>query len=398
MISDLVSRLEPSVTLALAAKAKELKDQGLDVISLTVGEPDWPTYPHIVEAGVEALRSGRTRYTPASGIPELRREIAASTSRQLGIEYKASQVTVTAGAKFTIFAALQSLLNPGDGILIPVPYWLSYTAMADLCRARAQLIETDHTTHFKINGRMLREAITPESKVLLLNSPNNPTGIAYTESELRELAEVLRDHPHIAVVSDDIYNLLVWDQDLAPHILHVAPDLKDRVLSINGASKAYAMTGWRMGWAVGPEPLIAAMGAYTSQTLGCPPSISQYATLAALTGSDESLKQTRQSLRIRKELGKKLVQDVSGLKLAEPDGAFYLWMDVTAFLGKKSSDRVIQDSRDFCQALLEEERVVVVPGQEFGVDGFMRASFALSEKDLTEAFVRIQRFCGKISG
>lgn len=282
--------MKPSPILMLAAKANELKASGKDVISMTIGEPDWDTYGSIKDAAIASIKEGKTKYTPANGIPDLREAIAEQISSDLNVNYSANDVTVTSGAKFILFSALQSLCDPGDEVILPAPFWASYSTMVELAEGRPRVVVCGPEHNFKLTGPLLEQAINPKTKALLLNSPSNPTGMFYSRQELTAVAEVLRKHPHVMVISDDIYNRLCHeDCDLAPHILHVAPDLKDRVLVMNGASKSYAMTGWRLGWAAGPKTLIDAMTAYQSQAVSCASATSQYAALHAIKNSDSDV-------------------------------------------------------------------------------------------------------------
>ena len=278
MLAERVKNLKPSPTLALAAKAREMKKNGLDVISLSVGEPDWDTFAPVKEAGKADIDQGFTKYLPASGLAELREAVCRQTNADLGTDYKTSQVTITTGAKFVVFAAMQALIDPGDEVIIPAPYWVSYPTMAELAGGVPVAVACDKADGFKLSADKLRAAIGPKTKMLLLNSPSNPTGQVYTKEEFSALAEVLRQHPKMVVLSDDIYNRLVFDESgLAPHLLQAAPDLAERTVLVNGVSKTYSMTGWRVGWGIGPEAVIAAMGKYQSQSVSCACSISQKA-------------------------------------------------------------------------------------------------------------------------
>ena len=389
MLSQLVSELKPSPTLALASKAKELKAQGHDVISLTVGEPDWETYAKAKEAGKEAIESGQTRYTPASGTPELRKAIAGMINSQIGTDYEFTQVTVTSGAKFILFSALSTLLDPEDEIIIPAPYWVSYTAMANLCRAKSVIVEGQEANGFKITADQFKTAITDKTKVFLLNSPSNPTGMVYSKQELSEIAEVLKANPKVVVLSDDIYNQLSFNEDkFAPHLLQVAPELKDRVVCVNGVSKAYAMTGWRIGWATGPKEIISGMTNFQSQALGCSSSVSQAASLAAIQYTQNDINLALETLSQRRSFGLECLNEVDGFDLQTPEGAFYFWVSIKDVLAKSG----LEDSRAYSQKLLEEHNVVVVPGQEFGMDGFIRLSYAVPNESMKQAADRFSEF------
>lgn len=385
-LSKRAQNLKTSPTLFLVAKAKELAAQGHDVISLTVGEPDWPTFTSASQAGIEAIEKGMTKYSPASGTVELRKTIAKKLSREIGIEYSEKEITVASGAKFVLFAALQVLMNEGDEIIIPAPYWVSYPTMAELAGAKPVLVECGEEVNFKITASMLEKAINEKTKAFLICSPSNPTGIQYSEQELQELAEVLKKHPDIVIISDDIYNRLTFSGDkVAPHILKVAPELRDRAVLINGGSKTYSMTGWRIGWGSGPQNLITAMADYQSQSTGSPSTIAQYALQKSIEQSETDIEEVVKKLIRRKDLAVQGLQEISSFRVIEPDGAFYLWVDIKSCLGKTLNGRKLESSRDFCDVLLNTYFVSTVPGIESGVEGFMRLSFAVSEEDMQRA-------------
>lgn len=398
MLSKRAQNLKPSPTLAIAAKAKELSAQGHNVISLSVGEPDWDTFSPIKEAACNAIQAGQTKYGPAAGSPQLRTAIAHKTQQLLGVEYKPSEVTVSVGAKFILFAALQMLLDPGDEVLIPAPYWVSYPTMVELADGKPVIVPSDELTGFKAQAVHLEKKVTPKTKVLLLNSPNNPTGQMYTRPEIEGIVSFMRRHPHVFVISDDIYNQLVFEGDaVAPHILHVAPELKERVLVVNGASKTYSMTGWRLGWALGEEKLIQAMSNYQSQSVSCASPFTQTAMLAGLQSCDEDIKHAVDKLRERRDLFVEALNHVPGWRSNYPQGAFYVWADIRALLGRTWHDRTLKDSSDVAAALLESQYVAVVPGGESGLEGYVRLSFALHERDLNEAVKRIRLFTDSLS-
>ncbi len=398
MLSQRMKELKPSPTLALAAKAKLLQSQGFDIISLTVGEPDWPTYKAAKEAGKKAIDDNKTLYTPASGIAELRKEVAQITSQQLKVQFKDSEVTVGSGAKFIIYAAFAAILDPKDEVIIPSPYWVSYPTMVELAGGVAHIVECGPESQFKLTAELFKKSITPKTKALLLNSPSNPTGAEYNLEELKALAEVLKKNPQIAIISDDIYNQLSFThKGLSPHILHVAPELKERCISINGMSKAYAMTGWRMGWAAGPELIIKAMGNFQSQTTGAPSSISQWASVAALQHCAQDVKDSLVALKERKDYFIELLSKVKGMEIFKPDGAFYLWVDVRNWVGKTYHNRPLLDSRMISEKLLEDEKLAVVPGLEFGYEGYLRLSFATRKEDLKKAAERFEHFVSQLT-
>jgi aspartate aminotransferase len=397
MISERAKSLKPSPTLALAAKAKELAAQGHDVISLSVGEPDWDTLECAKKAGIEAIQKGQTKYTPANGIVELRKAIATQTSADLGVSYTADDVTVSSGGKFTLFAALQMVVDPGDEVIIPAPYWVSYPVMVELAGGKSKIAVCDETVNFKLTPDILRKNLTPKTKVLILNSPSNPTGLMYTRDELSALAKVLSDFPKVLIISDDIYNRLVFTGDVAPHILQVAPELKPRTLVMNGASKTYAMTGWRMGWAMGPQEWVKAMSNYQSQSVSQAATMTQWATLAAIENGAKEFAVTLKELKARRDRGLPLLKAIPGMKVSSPDGAFYFWPDVRAYIGKKYQGKAIATASDFSNLLLAEKKVAVVPGIEFGMEGYVRLSYALKEARMGEAFDRIKSFVSELA-
>lgn len=390
-LSKRAQNLKSSPTLFLVAKAKDLAAQGHDVISLTVGEPDWPTFETPSVAGIEAIQKNITKYTAASGTIELRNAIAAKIKSEIGQSYTAKEVTVGPGAKFVIFAALQMICSPGDEVIIGTPYWVSYPTMVELADAVPHIVECGEAEHFKITPEKLEKAINSKTRALLFCSPSNPTGLLYSAEELKALAEVLRKHPQVAIISDDMYNRLVFDGTLvAPHILQVAPDLRERTVVVNGGSKAYSMTGWRIGWAAGPDKLIAAMADYQSQSTGSPSSISQHAAMAAIKNCEPDIADVVKKLIARKDAGLAELKNVPGFKVSNPEGAFYFWVDINGCLGKSFGDMQIRTSKDFCDVLLDKFYVATVPGSECGSEGFMRLSFAVSEESMKRAVDRMK--------
>lgn len=396
-LSKRAQNLKTSPTLFLVAKAKELAAKGHDVISLTVGEPDWPTFKAPSDAGIEAIQKGLTKYTPANGTIELRKAISEKIKDELGFDYGVKQITVASGAKYIIFAALQMLCSPGDEVIIATPYWVSYPTMVELADGVPHIVECGETENFKMTPELLEKAINLKTKAFLFCSPSNPTGLQYTADELKALGDVLRKHPQVAIISDDIYNRLVFDgSKVAPHILHVAPDLKDRTILVNGGSKAYSMTGWRIGWAAGPENIITAMADYQSQSTGSPSSISQHALLSALKSSEADVNDVVKKLIARKSSGLKELATVEQFKVAEPQGAFYFWVDIRAVLGKSFNGQIIRTSKDFCDVLLDTFFVATVPGVECGTEGYMRLSFAVSEETMKRAVGRMKEFVSQL--
>ena len=397
MLSKRVSNLKPSAVMALSAKAQQRKAEGSDVISLSLGEPTWPTPQSICVAGKKAIDEGHTKYTPANGSLKVRESIAAYTSKQTGMEYSPNQVTVSIGAKFILFSALQSLCDPGDEVLVPAPYWVSYPAMTELAGAKLKALYCHPYHNFKLQPKDLDQEISSKSKVLILNSPNNPSGAVFSTSELKALGEVLRAHPQIYILSDDIYNELYFSQAVAPHLLQACPDLKDRVLCINAVSKNYSMPGWRVGWAVGNPELINAMSRFQSQSVSCTSSISQEATAWALKNCEKEVQETREFLIKIKELALQQFQNIESLDIFPPEGAFYLWVGVKKLFGKSCAKREIKSSADFVESLFDAQSVLCTPGEAFGYPDYVRIHFAVDEKILLDACSRIRKFITALS-
>jgi len=392
MLSKRAQSLKPSPTLFLVAKAKELQAKGHNVISLTVGEPDWETYPAAAQAGIEAIQKGFTKYTAASGMIELRKAIVERIKADLGLDYTVNEVAVTSGAKYAIFAALQVLCDPNDEVIVHSPYWVSYPAMAELADAKPRIVTCDESMGFKITAEALRKNINDKTKVFLFCSPSNPTGFVYSKEELKQLGEVLKEFPRVCIISDDMYNRLMFDgSNCAPHILQVCPELKDRTILINGGSKAYSMTGWRIGWALGPQKVIQSLGDYASQSTGAPSSIAQAAVMAGLQKCESNIHETSIVLKQRKVKAMEEFKAIPQFKVFEPQGAFYFWVDVRKALGKSLEGVAITTSKDFCQTLLEKYFVATVPGEEFGNPGYMRLSFATSTEKMSEAIGRMKQ-------
>lgn len=397
MISNRAKGLKGSPTLALAAKAKELQNEGKDVISLSVGEPDWDTFASIKQAAIRAIEGGQTKYTPTSGTIELRRAIAKKTQDELGLPFTPQQVTVSSGGKYVLFSALQCLINPGDRVIIPSPFWVSYPEMVELAGGLPVIVPCPADSNFKLTPSSLEKSLSLGAKMLILNSPSNPTGEMYTADELKALSDVLLRHPEVVVLSDDIYNKLVFCQPpLAPHILHVCPELTNRTLIINGVSKTYSMTGWRLGWAVGPIDVIQVMDKYQSQSTSCASSISQAATLAALTGGDQELHGALEMLKQRRDFIYGELKTLKGVQVTEPQGAFYIWPNISSFFGKTFRNQKIGGSLDFSRLLLEAESVATVPGSDFGLEGYLRMSFVLEQSRMHQAIDRIKKFISEI--
>ncbi|MBN9363955.1 MULTISPECIES: pyridoxal phosphate-dependent aminotransferase [unclassified Devosia] len=397
-LSDALSRIQPSATVAINSKAVEMKRQGQDVISLAAGEPDFDTPEHVREAAIRAINSGKTRYTAVDGIPELKEAVAQKFKRDNGLDVTAADCFVSSGGKQIIFNALMATLNPGDEVVIPVPYWVSYPEIVRLCDADPVFAVADASTGFKLKPEVLEQAITPKTKWLILNTPSNPTGAAYTREELRGLADVLLRHPHVHILTDDIYEVLVYDGGTFATIAGVEPKLMERTLTMNGVSKSHAMTGWRIGYCTGPRPLLGAMNKLQSQSTTNPSSISQWAAVEALNGPQEFLKGWRDVFQGRRDLVVAGLNANTGLDCLTPEGAFYVFPSVKRLLGKTSGGgRALTDDAAFVLALLDETGVALVHGTAFGLAGHMRLSYAASNAQLEDAVSRIQDFCAKVS-
>lgn len=395
--SAALRRIAPSATIAISAKARALKAAGRDIIALSAGEPDFDTPDNIKEAGIAAIRAGKTKYTDPDGMPELKAAICAKFKRENGLDYKPSQVHIAPGGKPVIFNALVATLNPGDEVIIPAPYWVSYPDMTLLAGGTPVAVETTAESGFKITAQALEAAITPKSKWLIINSPSNPSGGAYTRAELQAIADVLLKHPHVWVLTDDMYEHLVFDDFEFTTIAQVEPKLYDRTLTMNGVSKAYAMTGWRIGYAAGPEPLIKAMAKMISQTTSNPASISQWAAVEALNGTQDFIKPNAKLFQERRDLVVSMLNQAQGIHCPTPEGAFYVYPSCAGLIGKTApSGKVIQSDEDFANELLEAEGVAVVHGAAFGLSPFFRISYATANDVLEDACTRIQRFCGSV--
>ena len=396
-LADSLARVKPSATIAVTNKARELKAAGKDVIGLGAGEPDFDTPDHIKAAAKAAIDAGETKYTAVDGMPELKAAICEKFARENGLTYTPSQITVSTGGKQVLYNALMATMNPGDEVLIPAPYWVSYPDMVLLAGGEPVAIDTSIDTDFKITPELLDAAITPKTKWLIFNSPSNPSGAGYTRDELKGLTDVLMKHPHVWVMTDDMYEHIVSPPFEFATPAQVEPGLYDRTLTCNGVSKAYAMTGWRIGYAGGPEALIKAMGKIQSQSTSNPCSISQHAALAALTGPQDYIAESRVAFQRRRDLVVSMLNQAAGLKCPTPEGAFYVYPDLSALIGKTApSGKVIETDEDFANELLEVEGVAVVFGAAFGASPCFRVSYATSDKTLEEACSRIQRFCGSL--
>ncbi len=400
MLSEKAKKLKPSPTLALSARAQEMAKAGKNVISLAVGEPDWDTFNYIKDAAKHALDQGFTKYTPAAGYPEFRKAFVDGIKRDIGLDYDSSQCMVGLGAKQTIYNALQVLCNHGDEVIIPAPYWVSYPTMAELADAKPVIAVCPREHNFKLTPEILKRALSSKTKVLILNSPNNPTGEVYTAQELKDIATVL-ERTAVWVISDDIYDKLVFPDGMhiAPHIGQQNEKLKERLLIANSLSKTYSMTGWRLGSLVGDKKVIDACSNYQSQSASCAVSFAQKAGVVALTGPQTDVVKAVQDLKRRRDMFYGGLSKIEGLELNQPQGAFYAWANISGFFSRKSTQtgRLIANSTEFCAELLESSGVAVVPGNEFGLDGYARLSFAVSPAKLEDAIQRIANFCKQLS-
>jgi aspartate aminotransferase len=396
-VSEALKRIKPSATLAVTAKARELQAKGEDVIGLGAGEPDFDTPDNVKQAAIKAIMDGKTKYTDVDGIPELKQAICAKFKRENGLEYKPAQVNVSPGGKPVIFNAFMATLNPGDEVVIPTPYWVSYPEMALICGATPVFAHSKAEDLYKLKPEALERAITPKTKWLILNSPSNPSGAAYTRQELRAIADVLLRHPHVWILTDDMYEHLVFDGFQFFTIAQVEPALYERTLTMNGVSKAYSMTGWRIGYAAGPEPLIKGMAKVMSQTTSNPSSISQWAAVEALNGTQAFIKPNQELFKKRRDLVVNMLNQTEELRCPTPEGAFYVYPDCSRAMGKTSGGgKKLTNDGEFAEALLEEEKVAVVFGEAFGLGPAFRISYATSTEKLEEACRRIQRFCGNL--
>ncbi|CAA7616388.1 Aspartate aminotransferase A [Magnetospirillum sp. LM-5] len=393
-IADRLSAIKPSPTIAVTQKAAELKAAGRDVIGLGAGEPDFDTPENIKAAAKAAIDGGQTKYVAPAGTLELRKAIAAKFKRENGLDYTADQVTVGVGGKGVIFNAFMATINPGDEVIVPAPYWVSYPDIALMFGGVPVFVVGPEEKGFKLQPADLEKAITPKTKWLVLNSPSNPSGAAYSWDEMKALTDVLVKHPHVYVMSDDMYEHLVYDGFKFCTPAQVEPKLYDRTLTMNGVSKAYAMTGWRVGYAAGPLPLIKAINMIQSQSVTHTASISQAAAVEALNGTQDFIPKNQEIFKARRDMVVKLLNDCPGITCRTPEGAFYVYPSCAGIIGKKTKDgKVIASDTDFVGALLEAEGVAVVQGAAFGLEPYFRISYATSTEALTKACERIKRFC-----
>ena len=397
-LSDTLSRVKPSPTIAMTTRAQELRAQGRDVIGLSAGEPDFDTPQNIKDAAVAAIAAGKTKYTAPDGMPELKQAVCAKMKRDHGLDYTPAQVTVGTGGKQTLYNALMATLNEGDEVVIPAPYWVSYPDMVLLAGGVPVVAETSIQTNFKLTADQLEAAITPKTKWFIFNSPSNPTGAGYSWEELKALTDVLMRHPHVWVMSDDMYEHLAYDGFEFCTPAQVEPALYERTLTCNGVSKAYAMTGWRIGYAAGPVELIAAMRKVQSQSTSNPCTISQWAAVEALEGTQDFLAPNAETFRRRRDLVVSMLNEIDGMTCPTPEGAFYVYPSIAGLIGKTTpAGAQINSDEDFAMALLDEADVAVVFGTAFGLSPNFRVSYATSDEALKEACARIQKFCASLT-
>ena len=392
-----LSRVKASATIVITQKARDLKAQGRDVISLSVGEPDFDTPENIKKAAIEAINRGETKYTPVAGIVPLREAIVKKFKRENNLDYKASQVIVGTGGKQVLFNAFAATLNPGDEVIIPTPYWVSYPEMVLMSGGEPVFVPTTLENQFKLQAADLEKAITPKTKWIVLNSPSNPSGAAYSYAELKAITDVLMRHPHVWILTDDMYEHLTYGDFKFVTPAEIEPNLMERTLTMNGVSKAYAMTGWRIGYAAGPDVLIKAMDMVQGQQTSGACSIAQWAAVEALNGPQDFIGQSRKVFEGRRDLVVSMLNQATGLKCPMPEGAFYVYPSCAALIGKKTEDgKVINTDEDFVTALLESEGVAAVHGSAFGLGPNFRISYATSNELLEKACAKIQKFCASL--
>jgi aspartate aminotransferase len=397
-IADALSRIKPSATIVVTQTARDLKAKGRDVISLSVGEPDFDTPDNIKEAAIAAIRRGETKYPPVSGIVPLREAIAAKFKRENGLDYKASQTIVGTGGKQVLYNAFLATLNPGDEVIVPTPYWVSYPEMVALNGGTPVFVATSLANDFKLQAADLDRAITPRTKWIILNSPSNPSGAAYSYAELKAITDVLVAHPQVWILTDDMYEHLTYGDFKFVTPAQIEPKLYERTLTMNGVSKAYAMTGWRIGYAAGPEHLIKAMDMVQGQQTSGACTVAQWAAVEALNGSQDCIPKFKKAFEARRDLVVSMLNQASGLECPKPEGAFYVYPSCAKLIGKKTPEgKTITNDEDFVMALLETEGVAAVHGSAFGLGPNFRISYATADKVLEEACTRIQRFCASLA-
>lgn len=393
-VSSFAAKVQPSATLAAAAKAKQLSARGIKVYDFSLGEPDQPTPPHICAAAFDAMKAGYTHYTPAGGFAELKTAVAKWYRKFHGYEFAAEQVVISNGAKHSLNNALLATVGPGDEVIIPTPYWVSYSDLVSMTGAKPVLVNTTPASNFKLTPAQFRASCTSRTRLLMLNSPCNPTGTVYTRAELEALAQAVLE-TGAAILSDEIYEQLCYGDARPTCVATLRPELAERTITISGASKSYAMTGWRMGWAIAPVAIAKAMADVQSQQTGCPSSISQMAAIAALEGPQDSVAQMRSEYAVRRELVCGRLRRIPGIRLHDPDGAFYAFFDVSAYFGKQFGDIAVTDSSSFCNAALDGPHVNLVTGAAFGAEGYVRMSYAAARSELESGLASLEEWLAK---
>ena len=395
--AERVQGLKPSAAFQALQKAEVLKRKGKDIISLSIGEPEWSTFDNIKSAGIKAIQEGYTKYTPAAGREEFRIQLSHQAEKDLGIPLGPENVTVTAGCKYALFTLFQCFCNPGDEVILPAPYWVSYPNIMELCGAKCKIVSTDESSGFKITPSQLKKAITDKTKMFLLNSPNNPTSAVYSSEELIALGEILKEYPQILLVTDDIYNRIVFEGNLAPHILRFCPFLKNRTFAINGGSKGYLMTGWRIAWIIGPSHLTKVLSSFQSQTISCANSISQKALEDSLLTSEEPIVKFREKLRELRDNFFDQINQIPGLTPYPSEGGFYLWVNVKDIIGRKFQNEPITSSLDLMEKLLEKADLLCLSGEIFGAPGYLRFNYAVKQENLDKAVQRLSQFISELT-
>ncbi len=394
-LSQRVQRIKPSPTLAVASRAEELQAEGKPIINLSIGEPDFDTPLHIKEAAIKALHDGHTKYTAVDGIKSLRQAIVDKFARENHLNYEVNQILVSCGAKHSLYNLFAAVLNPGDEVIIPAPFWVSYPDMVKLADGNPVIVKTDFSQQFKMTPAQLNAAITENTRVIILNSPSNPTGMAYSAEELKALGEVILNHPSVMIASDDIYEQNIWNHTPFSNILNVCPELYDRCIVVNGVSKSYAMTGWRIGYAAGPAKIIAAMKKVQSQSTSNPTSIAQYAALAALTGDQSCVAKMTKAYKERHDFVYAELKKIPGIKCMPSDGTFYTFPSIEALLNKQND---ITNDIEFSEFLLKEAEIAVIPGSAFGAPGYIRLCYTTSMPNLVKAMERFHHAVAKLNG
>ena len=397
ILSENISRIKPSATMAVTNKARELKAAGVDIIGLGAGEPDFDTPDNIKKAAIEAINKGDTKYTAVDGTPDLKNAIIEKFKRENNLNFSPNQISVGTGGKQIIFNALLASVDPGDEVIIPAPYWVSYPDIVAFAGGKSIFVECNESSNFKITAEQLSQNINNKTKWVILNSPSNPTGSCYSEAELFEISKVIESNPQVNVMTDDIYEHLIYDEFIFKTISEVNQNIKDQTLVINGVSKAYAMTGWRIGYAAGEQKLIKAMGKLQSQSTSNPSSISQAAAVEALNGNQNFLKSRAEVFKKRRDFVVNFLNEIEGITCLKPEGAFYVFPNCTGLIGKKTKNGILlNNDEDIVTALLEEAGVAVVQGSAFGLHGYFRISYATSDELLQSACERISKFCSEL--